>query len=100
MASNLSDQEWKTLLRRIRNGNCTAFLGAGVNDGILPLGKDIAREWAKEYEYPLGDCADLVRVAQFMAVTNDFMNLNVNSVIFSLSQYGFFLVSNCFLRSK
>jgi hypothetical protein len=69
MPGNLSEAEWLDLLKGIRDGKCTAFLGAGVNDGILPLGKDIAEKWAKEFGYPLGDCTDLVRVAQFLAVT-------------------------------
>ncbi|MFQ5848441.1 MAG: SIR2 family protein [Candidatus Methylomirabilales bacterium] len=66
----LDDKAWSVLLDRIQEGKCTPFLGAGVNDGILPLGRDIAEEWAKKYSYPLGDRSDLVRVAQFLAVTD------------------------------
>jgi len=69
----LSDVEWHILLRRIKAGKCTPFLGAGACFGVLPLGAEIAQEWAEEYGYPLKDSEDLVRVAQFLAVQQDWM---------------------------
>lgn len=71
MTNMLTDQDWGILLRRIQDGKCTPFLGAGVNTGILPLGADIARQWAAENNYPLEDSHDLARVAQFLAVIRD-----------------------------
>jgi len=71
MATTLSDRDWEILLRRIQDGKCTPFLGAGVNDKVLPLGSEIARKWAADYYYPLEDCSDLARVAQFLAITRD-----------------------------
>lgn len=68
MPSNLEEKDWDTLIKRINDGKCTAFLGAGACHPILPLGKDLAEKWAKEYDYPLEDCGNLSRVAQFMAV--------------------------------
>jgi hypothetical protein len=68
MTAKLEDGDWEILLRRIRDGKCTPFLGAGVNAGVLPLGADIARKWAAQYRYPLDDTWDLARVAQFLAV--------------------------------
>src|SRR5688500_17343747 len=68
MATRLDDRDWAILLRRIQDGKCTQSLGAGVNAGTLLLGSDIAHQWAKEYRYPLEDCSDLARVAQFLAV--------------------------------
>ena len=65
---NFKDQDWETLLPRIKAGTCTPFLGAGVNDVILPLGKDIAEGWAKEWNYPLESKSDLAKVAQFLAI--------------------------------
>jgi len=62
------DKTWDTLLKRIYDGKCTPFLGAGACYGVLPLGADIAKEWAKEHGYPMTDCYDLTRVAQFLAV--------------------------------
>ncbi len=71
--SILEDREWELLLRRIRDGKCTPFLGAGACFGILPLGSDIARAWAEEYQYPLDDIYDLPRVAQYLSVQYDSM---------------------------
>jgi hypothetical protein len=70
MPSRLEDRDCDILLRRIRDGKCTPFLGAGVNAGVLPLGSDIARQWAAQYKYPLEDGTDLARVAQFLAVSS------------------------------
>ncbi len=67
----LNDSEWEVLLSRIEEGRCTPFLGAGACHPPLPLGSQIAREWAKEYGYPFEDDGDLVRVAQFVAMNYD-----------------------------
>lgn len=67
----LSDNEWQLLLRRIRQGRCTPFLGAGACSGSLPLAADIARQWSVRYSYPLESSSDLARVAQFLAVEFD-----------------------------
>ena len=64
----MTEQDWKILLFRIKEGKCTPFLGAGVNYGILPLGGQIAREWAEEERFPLRSSDDLASVAQFIAV--------------------------------
>ena len=71
MPNTLEETDWTLLLRRIKAGKCTPFLGAGACCGALPLGSDIAQEWAKKYCYPLKDSSDLVRVAQFLAVHYD-----------------------------
>lgn len=71
MSSQLSESNWQSLLMRIRDGKCTPFLGAGASYPTLPLGSKIARDWAAQYDYPLDDEDDLVRVAQFLAVQND-----------------------------
>ncbi|HYY56315.1 MAG TPA: SIR2 family protein [Pyrinomonadaceae bacterium] len=62
------DIDWEGLLLTIKYGKCTPFLGAGACHGVLPLGSSVAREWAEKYEYPLDDCNNLARVAQFVAV--------------------------------
>lgn len=70
----LNDEDWELLLERIRDGKCTPFLGAGVNSSILPMGREIAEQWASAYRYPLKDIYDLTRVAQFVAIKrNDAM---------------------------
>jgi hypothetical protein len=67
----LEDRDWDNLLRRIKDGNCTPFLGPGISHGILPSDREIAQAWAKEYVYPLADADNLPRVAQFLAITRD-----------------------------
>jgi SIR2-like domain len=68
----LEEDDWEALLDRITTGECTPFLGAAVNHGILPLGGDIAKEWADTYMFPLQDGrTNLAKVAQFIAVRND-----------------------------
>jgi len=67
MPNTLEERDWELLLRRIKDGKCTPFLGAGACFGALPLGGEIAQKWAQEHEYPLEDCHDLARVAQYLA---------------------------------
>ncbi len=65
---SLTDKDWNLLVKAIKNQRCTPFLGAGACFGVLPLGGDIARRWAAEYEYPFDDSFNLIKVAQFLAV--------------------------------
>jgi hypothetical protein len=71
MRETLPEPYWELLLDRIKDGECTPFLGAGVCWGVLPLGSEIANQWAEAEEYPLDDCSDLARVAQFLAIKYD-----------------------------
>jgi hypothetical protein len=71
MPNSLEETDWDLLLRRIKAGKCTPFLGAGACVGTLPLGSKIAQEWAQKHQYPLEDSSDLARVAQFLAVQYD-----------------------------
>ena len=71
MASGLTDEDWETLLQRVHDKKCTPFIGAGACATTLPLARDLAREWAAAYNYPLADATDLARVAQFLAVKVD-----------------------------
>lgn len=68
MSKLLTDEDWDLLLRRIANQRCTPFLGAGAGYGVLPLGGDIAIEWAKKYDYPMSDPTNLIAVSQFLAL--------------------------------
>jgi hypothetical protein len=74
MTNTLGENDWDLLLRRIKDGKCTPFLGAGAAYGVLPLGSEVAQEWARDKGYPLEDAWDLARVAQFLAVTEDPMS--------------------------
>jgi hypothetical protein len=67
-ARNLSRADWDLLIGRIKDGKCTPFLGAGASAGVIPLARDIAEEWANDYDYPLSDTTNLIQVAQFLAV--------------------------------
>ena len=74
MINNIDEKDWDTLLGRIKAGKCTPILGAGACYDFLPLGSDIAKDWAKEHKYPFKDSyKDLTRVAQFLAVERDGM---------------------------
>ena len=42
MPDILQDRDWTLLLRRIKDGKCTPFLGAGACYGALPLGSTLA----------------------------------------------------------
>lgn len=52
---------------------CTPFLGAGACAGTLPLGANVAMQWAQEHHYPLNNPNNLVEVAQFLAVQFDLL---------------------------
>ena len=69
MADTQNGVNWNLLLRRIRDERCTPFLGAGSCMDVLPLASEIAKVWAEKHGYPLEDCHDLARVAQFLAVS-------------------------------
>jgi len=74
MPDTIDEKDWDRLLGRIKEGKCTPFLGAGAAYGILPLGADIAKDWAEHYKYPFKDSnTDLARVAQFLAIDQDGM---------------------------
>ena len=73
MPNMLEEKDWNLLLRRIKDGKCTPFLGAGACFEKIPIGSQIANEWAKKYDYPMEDSYDLIRVAQFVGVTEDAM---------------------------
>ncbi len=66
----LPDKDWDILIRAIKMGRCTPFIGAGACCGVLPLGAEIARKWAAENDYPFKDSDNLIKVAQFLAVEN------------------------------
>src|SRR5215469_8222801 len=61
-------KDWDDLLWFIRKGICTPFIGAGASYPFLPLGGELANDWADKFNYPLKDSMDLPKVAQFMAI--------------------------------
>jgi hypothetical protein len=71
MPDRLEETDWERLFDRVKIGKCTPFLGSGVCCEEIPNSSQIANEWAKKYGYPMEDSYDLMRVAQFVAVTED-----------------------------
>src|SRR2546430_12923275 len=67
----MSEIKWDLLVDRIKDGKCTPFLGAGACADVLPVGGAVAQRWAQKYGYPLDDSHDLIKVAQYIAVTED-----------------------------
>lgn len=70
---SLTDEGWAVILQAIEYGRCTPFLGAGACADHLPSGTRLAKTWAAKYKFPLGESADLTRVAEYLAVTRGAM---------------------------
>jgi hypothetical protein len=71
VAVGLDERDWKLLLQRIADGNCTPLLGPELCAGIVPARTETAQSWAHEHGYPLADTQDAARVAQYLAVEYD-----------------------------
>jgi len=70
----ITENDWRTLITKIRDGYCTPFIGAGTAYPYLPLGAELAQMLIADEERhgticPLEDRSDLARVTQFLAVT-------------------------------
>jgi len=75
----LEVKDWDILLKRIKNGKCTPFLGSGACSEKNLIISQIANEWAKEYDYPMEDSDDLTRV-ELVTVVEDLMTLRKRCV--------------------
>jgi SIR2-like domain len=83
MATAPTNVFYRQLIREIRRGRVTPFLGAGVNlcgrppktafelGEWLPSGKELAHHLAQEFAYPFEPDTDLLRVSQWVTVTLD-----------------------------
>jgi hypothetical protein len=67
----MTDEDWITLIGKIKHRSCTPFLGSGVYWDRYSIRSQIALKWADEYQYPLSDSSDLASVAQFLAAKFD-----------------------------
>lgn len=72
---SIKDYAWAQMLEFIHSKKCIPFIGEGasircINEGTswLPFGRELAKKWAEEYDYPLDDSSQLARVAQFLAI--------------------------------
>jgi hypothetical protein len=68
---SFTETDWNHLIAQIKNKRCTPFIGAGASFPWLPLGSQIAQDWAQQYEYPLEDNGELDKVSQFVGILND-----------------------------
>jgi hypothetical protein len=68
---SFTETDWNHLISQIKNKRCTPFIGAGASFPWLPLGSQIAKDWAQQYEYPLEDNGELDKVSQFVGIIND-----------------------------
>ena len=64
----LTEQQWDELIKSIVDKRCVPIIGAGASLPWIPIGQQIAKRWAKEYDYPLDDLPHLPKVAQFLAI--------------------------------
>jgi hypothetical protein len=65
------ESDWEVLLYLIEQRERIPFLGAGISSPYLPIGSQIAKEWAQAYNYPFEDSQQLTKVSQFLAIEND-----------------------------
>ncbi|MEO7317855.1 MAG: CHAT domain-containing protein [Chthoniobacteraceae bacterium] len=61
---------WPSLVSNIRKGRCTPILGSGLLESLVGSFREIARQWAKKYRYPMAgeECEELPLVAQYIAI--------------------------------
>jgi hypothetical protein len=64
----MDDVDWERLVRQVRSGDCTPFLGSGACHPTLPTGRALSRTWAEQEGYPFEDRHSLARVMQYVAV--------------------------------
>ena len=66
-------EKWPALLRHVRKGRCTPILGPGMSEPLFGSRREIARNWAEFYHFPMTphQCEDLSHVAQYLAIHQD-----------------------------
>src|SRR5215213_15920 len=67
-SQRLEDRDWDALLKQIKKGKCTPIIGQQACNGLYPLKGDRALKWAEDEDYPLDNCNELARLAEFLAV--------------------------------
>jgi hypothetical protein len=68
ITSQNRDSLWPALVGYVDKGMCTAFIGPGVNQGLLPQRERVAETLADRFGYPFPDRFNLARVAQFVEI--------------------------------
>lgn len=66
-------EKWPKLLDDILKGRCTPVLGPALTDLFHGSSRELARQWADEFNYPMapGGREDLPSVAQYVAIHQD-----------------------------
>jgi hypothetical protein len=61
---------WRSLVNNITKGTCTPIIGSGLLESLAGSFRDIAREWATTYQYPMAgnEREQLPLVAQYLVV--------------------------------
>ena len=61
------------LVRNLKRGRCTPIIGPGLSEPVLGSQRDIARQWAEQYHFPMGaqDRESLAQVAQYLTINQD-----------------------------
>ncbi len=55
MPDTLDERDWNILLLRIKDGNCTPFIGTGACSKMIPASSQITSEWEKKNDYQIED---------------------------------------------
>ena len=68
MEGNTFDR-WEAVISDLEEGHCVPVLGPGLAEPVFGSTRELAREWAERYEFPLAPYYrdDLAQVAQYLA---------------------------------
>jgi hypothetical protein len=66
--TGLSEDDWQRLLTAIRLGRCTPFLGSGASIPHVRGASSIAKDWARDQNFPFPNSTELIKVAQYLSV--------------------------------
>jgi hypothetical protein len=68
-----SFDKWPSLITSLKRGVCTPIIGPGISDSLLGTRQEIARNWAKNYGFPMAphNRDSLPQVAQYLSIHLD-----------------------------
>ena len=76
------------LLEQVQRNNVIPLVGDGINQGVLPLQREVAGELAARCDYPAGEPQTLPRVAAYYLLTNGDRHSLINFVRGRLDKSG------------
>jgi hypothetical protein len=73
VADASSFDKWDAVVNLIQDNMCVPVLGPGLVEAVFGSTRDIARQWAERYEFPLAprNRDDLSQVAQYLSYRKD-----------------------------